>query len=201
MSTRLFILCQFCSIKGHYRQYCLKKPDFWNAVSCLKSVQSIKTWYFLFNYAFFQLLIKITIHFFIFMDLIFFWTWPHCAQFACEYLIFHVLCFSLLLPLSTLATGNDEFPWLVILMRALMGVCEGATFPSVSAMMAKWAPQSERSRMSTFIYAGRFWRKIPIPNLFATLLSERWLYKKRWIMAHYCLKISSLHSVLLYCSL
>ena len=36
-----------------------------------------------------------------------------------------------------------------------MGVCEGATFPSVSAMMAQWAPQSERSRMGTFIYAGK----------------------------------------------
>ena len=43
---------------------------------------------------------------------------------------------------------------LVIVVRALMGVCEGGTFPSVSAMMSKWAPQNERSRMSTFIYAG-----------------------------------------------
>lgn len=31
----------------------------------------------------------------------------------------------------------------------------GTTFPSVSAMMAKWAPQSERTRMSTVIYAGK----------------------------------------------
>ena len=57
---------------------------------------------------------------------------------------------------STLATDINDFPWLVIIIRALMGVCEGATFPSMSAMMAKWAPQSERSRMSTFIYAGMY---------------------------------------------
>ena len=43
---------------------------------------------------------------------------------------------------------------LVIVVRALMGVCEGGTFPAVSAMMSKWAPQNERSSMSTSIYAG-----------------------------------------------
>ena len=53
-----------------------------------------------------------------------------------------------------MAADINEFPWMVIIVRALMGVCEGATFPSISAMMAKWAPQEERSRMSTFIYAG-----------------------------------------------
>ena len=53
-----------------------------------------------------------------------------------------------------MAASKDDFPWLVIVIRALMGVCEGGTFPSISAMMAKWAPQNERSRMSTFIYAG-----------------------------------------------
>ena len=56
--------------------------------------------------------------------------------------------------MSTLATKNDEFPWLVVLIRALMGLCEGTTFPSLSAMMAKWAPQNERTRMSAFIYSG-----------------------------------------------
>ena len=67
---------------------------------------------------------------------------------------FSFLLSSLLLPLSTMAADINEFPWMVIIVRALMGVCEGATFPSISAMMAKWAPQEERSRMSTFIYAG-----------------------------------------------
>ena len=65
-----------------------------------------------------------------------------------------VAILNLLLPLATMAADLNDFPWLVIIVRALMGVCEGATFPSISAMMAKWAPQEERSRMSTFIYAG-----------------------------------------------
>ena len=67
---------------------------------------------------------------------------------------FSFLLSSLLLPLSTMAADINEFPWMVIIVRALMGGWEGATFPSISAMMAKWAPQEERSRMSTFIYAG-----------------------------------------------
>lgn len=35
-----------------------------------------------------------------------------------------------------------------------MGIFEGATFPCGSAMMAKWAPITEKSTMSTFIFAG-----------------------------------------------
>ena len=59
------------------------------------------------------------------------------------------------MPIATRVGDINDFPWLVIVIRALMGVCEGATFPSMSAMMAKWAPQNERTRMSTFIYAGK----------------------------------------------
>ena len=98
---------------------------------------------------------------------------PICTSTYCAY--FHA---SLILPLATKAADLDGNPWLVYIIRALMGVCEGkgtftlsnvckfnvqtkllliagTTFPSVSAMMAKWAPQSERTRMSTVIYAGK----------------------------------------------
>ena len=38
------------------------------------------------------------------------------------YLLFHV---SLILPLATKAADLDGTPWLVYIIRALMGVCEG----------------------------------------------------------------------------
>jgi hypothetical protein len=44
-----------------------------------------------------------------------------------------------------------------------MGLCEGVTFPAISSMMARWAPVTERSIMSTLIMAGsqvdiiRYW--------------------------------------------
>ncbi len=86
---------------------------------------------------------------------------------------------NLLLPLSTQIVGIEDFPWPVIVLRALMGVCEGATFPSISAMMAKWAPQAERSRMSTFIYAGSQAGTIiafPLAGVIADSLGWRWVF-------------------------
>ena len=35
-----------------------------------------------------------------------------------------------------------------------MGLFEAATFPCITSMLARWAPQSERSTMSTLIMAG-----------------------------------------------
>ena len=35
-----------------------------------------------------------------------------------------------------------------------MGLCEGVTFPAVTSMMARWAPASERSRMTFLVMAG-----------------------------------------------
>jgi MFS family permease len=43
----------------------------------------------------------------------------------------------------------------LIALRVLVGVLQGATFPSMHALIAKWAPPDERSKISSFIYAGK----------------------------------------------
>ena len=39
-------------------------------------------------------------------------------------------------------------------MLSSLGLFEGLTFPAMHAMLAKWAPPLERSRMGAYIYAG-----------------------------------------------
>eukprot|EP00095_Tigriopus_kingsejongensis_P002637 maker-scaffold441_size170131-snap-gene-0.28 protein:Tk02637 transcript:maker-scaffold441_size170131-snap-gene-0.28-mRNA-1 annotation:"hypothetical protein TcasGA2_TC006625" len=41
-----------------------------------------------------------------------------------------------------------------MMVRILEGLFEGVTFPSMHAMLAKWATPLERSRMASYIYAG-----------------------------------------------
>ncbi|KAK7066596.1 hypothetical protein SK128_005107 [Halocaridina rubra] len=43
---------------------------------------------------------------------------------------------------------------ILIIVRILLGLCEGPTFPSTHVLLANWAPRLERSIMSTIIYAG-----------------------------------------------
>jgi len=63
---------------------------------------------------------------------------------------------TLLIPVAAKVggTGPDDYPYLLVVIRVLMGVCEGATFPGITSMMARWAPSSERSLMTTLIMAG-----------------------------------------------
>merc|ERR1739844_12986 len=41
-----------------------------------------------------------------------------------------------------------------VAVRVLEGLGEGVTFPVMHAMLAKWAPPLELSKMATFIYTG-----------------------------------------------
>ena len=34
---------------------------------------------------------------------------------------------------------------------------QGVTFPAMHAILSKWAPPTERSKLGTFIYAGQFY--------------------------------------------
>ena len=53
----------------------------------------------------------------------------------------------------TISRDNVDIP-LIPIARVLMGLCEAATFPCITSMLARWAPEQERSTMSTFIMAG-----------------------------------------------
>lgn len=57
---------------------------------------------------------------------------------------------NLIFPL--LATDSATY---VIIARVLMGVATGSTFPGMHAMLARWAPPEERTRIASIVYAGK----------------------------------------------
>nr|XP_031845946.1 putative inorganic phosphate cotransporter isoform X2 [Nomia melanderi] len=42
----------------------------------------------------------------------------------------------------------------LIVLRVLMGLCEGTTFPALNAMLAQWTPPEERSVIGSLVFAG-----------------------------------------------
>ncbi|KAK4879144.1 hypothetical protein RN001_007290 [Aquatica leii] len=44
--------------------------------------------------------------------------------------------------------------WAVILCRVIQGLSQGFIYPSCHNLLSKWTPLEERSRLSTFVYAG-----------------------------------------------
>lgn len=41
-----------------------------------------------------------------------------------------------------------------MIVRFLMGVGEGTTFPALSVLLAAWTPQSDRAKIGSFVYSG-----------------------------------------------
>jgi len=60
---------------------------------------------------------------------------------------------SLLSLLTPVLTIYGDYPALIAI-RVLEGIAEGVAYPSMHAMLSKWAPPMERSKMATTIYAG-----------------------------------------------
>jgi len=44
----------------------------------------------------------------------------------------------------------------LIILRVLMGLFEGVSYPSINALLGKWVPPEERSRAGSFVYSGGF---------------------------------------------
>lgn len=42
----------------------------------------------------------------------------------------------------------------LIVLRVLMGLGEGTTFPALNAMLAQWTPPEERSKIGSLVFAG-----------------------------------------------
>ena len=61
---------------------------------------------------------------------------------------------SLLIPTAAKLGGHTGYPYYLVFLRVLMGLCEAATFPCITSMLARWAPEQERATMTTFIMAG-----------------------------------------------
>lgn len=49
----------------------------------------------------------------------------------------------------------------LIILRILMGLGEGTTFPALSVLLASWVPVNERSKVGSFVFGGGQVRKFP----------------------------------------
>ncbi|KAJ8681205.1 hypothetical protein QAD02_016992 [Eretmocerus hayati] len=56
--------------------------------------------------------------------------------------------------------------WALIVLRVLMGLGEGTTYPAVNVMLAQWTPPEERSKIGSFVYAGA-----PLGTVYAMTVS------------------------------
>jgi len=61
---------------------------------------------------------------------------------------------TLLIPSAAKLGGHTGYPYYLVIVRVLMGLCEAASFPCITSMLARWAPEQERATMSTFIMSG-----------------------------------------------
>lgn len=61
---------------------------------------------------------------------------------------------TLLIPVAAKLSGEEGYPYALVVIRVFMGLFEASAFPCVTSMLARWAPEQERSTMSTLIMAG-----------------------------------------------
>jgi MFS family permease len=50
--------------------------------------------------------------------------------------------------------GEDDYPYYLVILRALMGLSESVTFPAITSMLAHWAPIQEKAFLTTLIMSG-----------------------------------------------
>jgi len=86
--------------------------------------------------------------------------------------------FNLLTPLA----ARSSLPALYT-VRVLTGIAEGVTFPVAQAMMARWVPKSERSKIGAFVYSGTQFGTVLAYPLSGYLCSIPW--DNGWPLAFY----------------
>lgn len=42
----------------------------------------------------------------------------------------------------------------LIILRILMGLGEGTTYPALNALLASWIPRNERSKLGSLVFSG-----------------------------------------------
>ncbi|XP_032684299.1 putative inorganic phosphate cotransporter [Odontomachus brunneus] len=68
----------------------------------------------------------------------------------------------------------------LIVLRILMGLGEGTTFPALNAMLAQWIPPEERSLIGSLVFAGA-----QLGTVFGTLVSGEILHHYSWQIVFY----------------
>lgn len=79
--------------------------------------------------------------------------------------------------LSPLA-AKAGLPYFIVL-RALEGIFEGVTYPSLHAIWSKWAPPYERSRLNSFAFSGSYIGTVvmmPILGWIAEKFGWEWVF-------------------------
>lgn len=66
---------------------------------------------------------------------------------------FGVLIWSGFTVLTPLAAATGQL-WILLLVRAVMGVGEGVAFPCVQVLVKTWVPADRRARSLSLIYSG-----------------------------------------------
>nr|CAD7456924.1 unnamed protein product [Timema tahoe] len=85
-----------------------------------------------------------------------------------------ILSTAVLTLLTPLAATYGGANWLIG-VRILEGLGEGSTFPAMNALLAQWAPPSERSRIGSLVFAGA-----QIGTVVSTALSGALLHYTSW---------------------
>lgn len=68
----------------------------------------------------------------------------------------------------------------LIVLRVLMGLGEGTTFPALNAMLAQWTPPEERSMIGSLVFGGA-----QIGTVFGTYVSGQLLHYYEWPAVFY----------------
>lgn len=74
-------------------------------------------------------------------------------KFSAKWVMFFAVFINVVCTLLTPAAAHVGV-WAVVIMRVLEGIGGGVTFPAEHTMISNWAPPSERSTISSIIYAG-----------------------------------------------
>lgn len=90
--------------------------------------------------------------------------------------IFSTSLFTLLTPIAV--QWGDSLA--LIILRVLMGLGEGVTFPAANVLLAHWAPPDERSVIGSFVFAGG-----TIGMIFSTVISGLILAHFNWQTVFY----------------
>ncbi|KAF5285906.1 hypothetical protein FQA39_LY04367 [Lamprigera yunnana] len=64
-----------------------------------------------------------------------------------------ILSTAILTVITPFVVKAGDWPWLIFL-RICIGLGEGIAFPSLSAILSKWVPSSERARIGTLVFSG-----------------------------------------------
>ncbi|CAF0787270.1 unnamed protein product [Didymodactylos carnosus] len=70
-------------------------------------------------------------------------------------------------------------PSALFFLRILEGLCQGVVYPSLHSIWSKWAPPSEKTKMTTFAFAGGYIGTLAamcFGGLVATHLSWEWIF-------------------------